>query len=311
MSVYARGSRAERGAESLTQAQLTAEWRIGDTTTLAAELRRVQEERIASDASGLLGALQARQRIGASWELSGTAQVTLDDDDGRYADNDLYTVGAKYLFGNLSTVGAEVSTGDRGDAAQVNAEYRLSPEHSFYGAYTYSTDRTDYDPLFNRTRNGGWTLGQRWRLSNQVNLFNESQYLKAPNESGIAHTYGMDFYPSLGWNVGFTLQDAELDNGVGLIDRRAVSVSGGHTSVDAQWQSKVEWREDSGIESREQWVTTNRLLVKLNEPAAGRAHQLPETEDNPTRRPVRSSSRRMPASRGARGTPRAGRCSAS
>ena len=67
----------------------------------------------------------------------------------------------------------------------------MTPDHTFYGGYTWSTDRSDYDALFNNRLNSGWTLGQRWRLSNQVNLFNESQYLKAPNESGLAHTFGM------------------------------------------------------------------------------------------------------------------------
>lgn len=263
--IYSRYSRAERGLESLTQAQFTGEWRINDGSTLSGELRRVDEDQSGGDAVGTLAALRYLQRIGSKVELYGTAQVTVDDDNGKYADNDALTLGGKYLFGDLSTVGAEVTSGDRGDAAQVNAEYRLSPEHSLYGAYTYSTDTTEYDPLFNNWLNPGWTLGQRWRLSNQVNLFNESQYLKAPNESGLAHTFGMDFYPGEGWNLGFTLQTAELDNSVGQVDRNAVSVSGGRTSVDTQWQSKLEWRRDTGAERREQWVTTNRLLHKVNE----------------------------------------------
>ena len=263
--IYSRYSRAERGLESLTQAQLTGEWRIRDGSTLSGELRRVDENQLSGDAVGVLAAIRYLQRIGSKVELYGTAQVTVDDDDGRYADNDALTLGGKYLFGQLSTVGAEVTSGDRGDAAQVNAEYRLSPEHSLYGAYTYSTDTTQYDPLFNNKLNPGWTLGQRWRLSNQVNMFNESQYLKAPNETGLAHTFGMDFYPGEGWNLGFTLQTAELDNSVGQVDRNAISLSGGRTSVDTQWQSKLEWRRDSGAEQRKQWVTTNRLLHKVNE----------------------------------------------
>jgi hypothetical protein len=270
ISVYGRYSRAERGAESLTQGQLTGEWRLSEDITLTGEVRRVDEERSGGDAVGTLAALQYKQRIGTTLDVYGTAQLTVDDDDGRYADNDALTLGARYLFGDLSSVGAELTAGDRGNAAQVNAEYRLSPEHTAYGSYTYSTDRSDYDPLFNDAGNPGWTVGQRWRLSNQVNLFNESQFLKAPNESGLAHTFGMDFYPSEGWNLGFTLQNAELDREFatgtpGQVDRRAVSVSGGHTDNDTQWQSKIEWRDDSGLEEREQWVTTNRLLHKFNE----------------------------------------------
>jgi hypothetical protein len=148
----------------------------------------------------------------------------------------------------------------------VNTEYQLTPEHTVYGGYTYSTDSTDYDPLFNPRQQSGWTLGQRWRLSNQLNVFNESQQLKSRGESGLAHTFGMDFFPSVGWNTGFTLSDGELVNTEGgLVDRRAVSINGGRTSPDTDWQSKLEWRRDRGAEQRTQWVSTNRLLHKINE----------------------------------------------
>lgn len=266
LGLYTRYTRAESGAESLTQAQATLEWRVSDASTFSAEVRRVDQEGTTADAAGTLGALKYLHRFGSSLELYGIGQVTLDDDGGQYADNNALTLGGKYLYGNQSSVGAEVTTGDRGEAATVNAEHRLTAEHSVYGAYTYSTDTTDYDSVFNRSSQNGWTLGQRWRLSNQVNLYNESQFLKERNVSGLAHTFGMDFYPAQGWNMGFTLSDGELTNSDGgNVDRRAISVSGGRTSPDTDWQSKLEWREDRGAEQREQWVSTNRLTHKFNE----------------------------------------------
>lgn len=263
-NVYARHSRAERGEESLTQSQFTGEWRIGDSDTFTAEVRRVEEQRASGEGSGMLAALKYLHRFGSTLDLYGVAQFTVDE-EGSYADNDAYTLGAKYLFGELSSVGAEVTSGDRGDAVQVNAEYRLTRDHTLYGSYTWSTDSSPYDPLFNANRQQGWTLGQRWRLSNQVNLFNESQFLKAPQESGLAHTFGMDFYPAVGWTTGFTLQKADLDTALGNVQRKAISVNGGRTSNDTQWRSKLEWREDSGAERREQWVTTNTLIHKFDE----------------------------------------------
>ena len=265
VGIYAKASQAERGAESLGQVQLTAEWRLSQDRTVSGELRRVDEQRLGGDAAGTLAAFQYKHRLGTSLDLYGIAQVTVDDDGGAYQENDALTVGAQYQFGNLSTVGAELTTGDRGDALRVDGEYRLSAEHSFYGGYTYSTDQSAYDPLFNPSANAGWTLGQRWRLNSNVNVFNESQYLKAPGQTGLAHTFGMDFFVGEGWNLGFTLQDADLEATSGLVERRAISVSGGRTSNLTQWQSKLEWREDQGAEQREQWVTTNRLLHKVNE----------------------------------------------
>lgn len=267
LSLYGRHSRTEQGVLALEQSQLTAEWRLGNDGQLTGELRHVREEQQLQDVSALLAAIGYRQRFGASWELYGTGQVTVDDDGGAYENNDLLTLGARYLFGDRSSVGAEVSGGSRGHGAKVDAEYRMAPDHSLYGSYSYSSDRTGYDPLFDSGLQSGWTLGQRWRLSNQVNVYNESQYLKdrRQDSAGLVHTFGMDFYPAQGWNLGFTLMDGELESTVGRIDRRAYSVSGGRTDAVAQWSSKLEYRRDSGAEQREQWVTTNRLLYKLNE----------------------------------------------
>ncbi len=266
-SLYGRHTRTEQGELALEQSQLTAEWRLGNDGQLTGELRRVREEQELQDVSALLAAIGYRQRFGSSWELYGTGQVTLDDDGGAYEKNDLLTLGARYLFGDRSSVGAELSGGSRGHGGKVDAEYRMAPDHSLYGSYSYSTDRTGTDPLFDSGLQSGWTVGQRWRLSNQVNVYNESQYLKdrRQDSAGLVHTFGMDFYPAQGWNLGFTLMDGELESTVGRINRRAYSVSGGRADAVAQWSSKLEYRRDSGAEQREQWVTTNRLLYKLNE----------------------------------------------
>lgn len=267
LSLYGRHSRAERGDVAVEQSQLTMDWRLGDTGQFGAELRRVREENAGFDVDGTLAALSYRQRFGAKWELYGIGQLTVDDDGGAYEKNDLATLGARYLFGDRSSVAAEVSSGSRGDGGKVEAEYWMSPDHSFYGNYSYSTDRTTTDPLYNTRQQTGWTLGQRWRLSNQVNVFNESQYLKDRRDdtAGLVNTFGMDFYPAQGWNLGFTVMDGNLDATTGSVDRRAYSVSGGRTDANTQWNSKLEYRRDKGAEDREQWVTTNRLLYKINE----------------------------------------------
>jgi hypothetical protein len=259
-----RYSDAKRGNDGVEQAQLMAEWRLAEFNQLTGELRTVTETRAGVSATGTLAAVRYSHRIGDSLDLYGVGQVTLDDDGGSYEGNDAFTLGGKYLFESLSSVGAEVTTGERGDAASVNAEVRMSDMHSVYGSYTHSTDTTAGDPLYGATPTG-LTVGQRWRVSDQVNLFNESQFLKSRQESGIAHTYGMDFFPGLGWTLGFTLQKGELESSLGLVDRRAVSVSAGRTDQDVNWTSKLEYREDTGVEERTQWVTTNRLNWRLND----------------------------------------------
>jgi hypothetical protein len=267
LSVYGRYSQAERGQDAYEQAQLTFDWRLDDANRFGAELRRLRQRTGASDVDATLAAVSYRHRASDALELYGTGQFTLDDDHGAYPRNDLLTLGAQYLFGDKSSIGAEASAGSRGHGALVNAEYRLQPDHTAYAAWRYSTDTTR-EPLFaSRDNDNGLTLGQRWRLGSQVNVYNESQWLKDRDagSSGIAHTFGLDFMPSPGWNLGFTIMDGELDNALGTTHRRAYSVSGGRTDRWTQWASKLEYRRDSGAADREQWVTSNRLSYQVNE----------------------------------------------
>lgn len=265
LRMYARVSRAERGSDLLEQEQVTADWRLDERTLLSGELRRVDQRNVGVESVGTLLAAKYSKHIGTSLDVYGIGQVTLDDDGGKYAKNNAFTAGAKYIFGNLSNIGGEATVGDRGNAVSVNGEYRVSQNHTLYANYTYSTDTTQYDPLFNPSVTPGWTVGQRWQLNSKVNVFNESQFLKAPNQSGLAHTFGMNFYPSQGWNTGFTLQQGSLEQADGKTDRQAVSITGGYTNPVAQWQSKLEWRKDSGAERRRQWVTTNWFNYKWSE----------------------------------------------
>ncbi len=265
LTLSGRVSNAERGSDRFDQRQVLADYRLGENDTLSGEVRSVTETRSAQAVDGTLGALRYGHRIGSSLEVYGIAQATLDNDGGRYRDNDAATLGGKYLFGDLSSIGGEVTAGDRGNAAGINGEYRVAADHTLYGGYTYSTDTSaETDPLFGGTP-GGLTLGQRWRVSNQTSMFNESQWLKSGQDQGIAHTFGMDFYPAEGWNYGFTIQEGELETPAGDVDREAYSVRGGHTSPRTGWSSAMEFRRDTGAERRRQWLTTNRLLHKLDE----------------------------------------------
>jgi hypothetical protein len=260
-----RYSDAERGSNGIEQGQVLLEWNPREDSRVSGELRRVTETRLGDPATGTLAAVSYARRLMGALDVYGIAQWTVDDDSGAYADNDLYTGGMRYLFGGLSSIGAELSTGDRGDAASMNAEYRVTPDHTLYGGYVYSTDDGTLEPALGERVPGGLTLGQRWRLSDKVSLYNESQSLQQQQERGLAHTFGMDFYPAPSWTLGFTLQQGELESAAGLTERIAASISGGYTTPGTAWGSKLEYRQDSGNADLRQWVSTNRLMHALND----------------------------------------------
>lgn len=264
LSITTRASDYERGTDNrLKQVQAGVNYQLTPKIDITTEIRQLEETISGLETSATLGAVQYNHRIGDTWDLYGIGQFTLENDGGDYDNNDLATIGTRYLFGDRSSVGAEYTSGHRGNAASVTADYQMNQDHKIYGRYTYSTDTTD--SVFGPQINDGITLGQKLRLSNQVTIYNESQQFKAPQESGLVHTFGMDYYPSQGWTIGFNLQDGNLDALSGPVDRKAATVSGGYRSKDADWSSKIEYREDTGAEQREQWLTTNRLTYRLTE----------------------------------------------
>ncbi|PXF62465.1 TonB-dependent receptor [Kangiella spongicola] len=264
VSITTRASDYQRGNDNrLKQAQVGVNYQITPKIDITAEVRQLEETLAGNKTSATLGAVQYNHRIGETWDVYGVGQFTLENDGGDYDNNDLVTLGTRYLFGNRSSIGAEYTSGHRGDAASLTADYQINNEHKVYGRYTYSTDTTDN--VFGNRINDGIVLGQKLRLSNQVTIYNESQHFKAPQESGLVHTFGMDYYPSQGWTIGFNLQDGNLDAMSGPVDRQAATVSGSYRSKDADWTSKIEYREDSGAEEREQWLTTNRLTYRLTD----------------------------------------------
>jgi hypothetical protein len=256
---------------SLDQGLARLDWEFTEIDTLSGEVRQVTQVENNVNSTGELAAVQYKHRFGSSLDVYGIVQQTVDNDGGAYPDNNAYTLGSRYQFGNLSTVGAEYTTGDRGDAVTIDSEYRLTQDHTLYAGYTFvdSTETTDPSFLGNDgtlgDNPGGLTLGQRWRVSDQVSMFNESQSLKSGADTGIAHTFGMDFYPGDNYNLGFTLQEGTLNSSTGDVDRQAVSIRGGRTTAETTWSSAIENRRDSGAQHDEQWVTTNRVVHKLDE----------------------------------------------
>ena len=262
----ARASQRRVGQQTLDQSFLSLGWNRSESSTLAAELRRVDERDAGGAGAGTLLTARWLQRLGHTAEIYAQGQLTIDDDNGQYAANDAVSIGGQWLLADRFNLTADATHGDRGTGYTAQAEYRLSPEHSLYGGYTYSTDTTSSTLLRPSATDDGWTMGQRWRLGPTVNVFNESQMLRSGQEAGLAHTFGLDFYPSAGWRSGFTLSRGDLETSAGgQIDRKAISVNLGRTDPRTDWSSKLEWRRDTGAEDREQWVSSNRLTHRLNE----------------------------------------------
>jgi hypothetical protein len=282
LNVYTKINRAEKDDNVFSEAQVTAGYDINSKLSVSAEIKGVQTEETNSTIEGAIGALRVDYEPVANLEAFLTGQATLYDDNGAYENNDAIIVGARYLF-DASSAGIRYTTGHRGNAAEIDASYQLSKDHTIYGGYMWSNNYvSDLDRAFGSGANTGFTVGQRWNITNKISLYNESQLIKDSGDKGATNSLGMDFYLGEGWNLGFLYQKGELDTGSGNnTNRDSFSFSVGKTSSVMNWASKLEFRQDSGAENREQWVTTNRLSYKVNDSLrlAGRLNYS-ETEDN-------------------------------
>jgi hypothetical protein len=265
LKLYTKANKAENGISSHTQEQLTTEYRLSDVLSLSAEIQNLQTKNGSAELEGTLGALKVGYDINSNWEVFTTGQVTLYNDNGAYENNDAVIFGTRYLYGDSSSTSAKYTAGHRGDALELDVSHRLSKDHTIYGGYTRTNYVSDFDTAFGLKTNSGFTVGQRWSLTNRVSLYNESQYIKDNADKGASNSLGMDFYIGEGWNAGFLYQKGELNSDKGDVDRDAFSVSLGRTSNTMNWASKLEYRQDQGAEERKQWLTTNRLSFKVNE----------------------------------------------
>ncbi|MEM7002165.1 MAG: OmpA family protein [Pseudomonadota bacterium] len=256
----------------LTEISAQVEGQVSERGTLAAEVKSTQENRVGADnAEAVLLGLQYEHNITSHIDLYASGQTTVST-DGNYQNNDQLAVGAKLKFSQSTSGQIEVRDGDRGDGLLAGLEHRLNERHSVYGTVTHSTDNTA-DPLA-RSDNGASMLdnvgtnfaaGHRWAFSDRANLFSEMQFSRNDDFSGLGEVFGLDYAAASGWHFGFTLQDGEITDQNGIIERQAFSVSTGYQSARLKFSSKIEIRDDQGVEDVEQWLTTNRLDYKLND----------------------------------------------
>ncbi|MEL7311652.1 MAG: OmpA family protein [Pseudomonadota bacterium] len=276
-----RATTVERETQSeQTDVTLQVANGIGESGTLSGEVRGLSQTSLqpgGQSVDATLAALRYAHRIGSRAEVYATGQFTIDNDGGDYDNNDLASLGMTYAITEQTSVLAEVSGGHRGDGATLTMSHDVSSDHTVYGTFTHSTDRTD-NPLggLPATGNGrdrllpGNTLaiGHRARISNQLDVFNETTAADVRGPVSLGHVFGLNWNVQGGFRVGLTLQRSDVNAEFGVVEREAVTVSGGYRSSSFNWTSRVELRDDQAAfadDSVRQWASINRLDWKLSD----------------------------------------------
>ncbi len=257
----------KKNTSKTTTASLQGDLKIGRRLTVGAEVKQVQEKDETSgvstvDSEGTLAAIKVGFNVSDQSSVYAIGQHTLRK-SGAYESNDLVTIGTKAKLTDRLGVNAELSSGDRGDAATAGVDYKLNDSHTFYTNYTHSTDTT-FD------KRNVLTVGQRKSVSNRLKVFNEHQFTHESDESGLGHTFGVDYNYNKDVTLTSSLQTARFDKDSGeTIDRDAVTVGLAFKKGKSKGSSRLEYRLDkntsgTGAENTEQWVTTNNINYRVN-----------------------------------------------
>ncbi|KAG1694864.1 hypothetical protein GQR58_006810 [Nymphon striatum] len=109
-------------------------------------------------------------------------------------------------------------------------------------------------------------MGQRKTVSDQLRVYTEHQFTHETKQSGVGHTFGLDYQVSKELVANLSVQSARLDKeDSGLTDRDAFSVGLSYKQDATDASTRLEYRRDKGSEEdTEQWVTTNKVNYRLS-----------------------------------------------
>lgn len=254
----------KKASRKLTTASIQGDLKLR-RATLSAELRHVEEVNQGAatvanpaDGEGTLAAFKVGFDVNDDTNLYLVAQSTLNK-TGNYESNDLVTLGAKAKLTYRVGLVAEVSKGDRGEAATVGIDYKHSTDHKFYTNYTLSKESKD-------TQRNLFTVGHRKSVTDRLSVFSEHQFTRETLQYGLGHNVGLDYDLTKHLVFNASLQSANLEQtGGGITDRNAVSVGLSYNKHKTKASSRLEYRLDKGdANDTEQWVTTNRIDYRVN-----------------------------------------------
>ena len=179
-----------------------------------------------------------------------------------YEANNLYTLGTNLKIGEKLKLNAEGSTGNRGQGVQAMLGYDLTPEHNIYAGYALEND----NGLFNDGNNSIFTVGQKFKYNDNLNMFHENQFVDQNSGRGFLQTYGLDYDYTSDLSLGTLIQQGDLDTNNGKLERTSVSLYSRYYGKDFMIRNKLEYGRDRGNNlSADTWATINRAKKVIDE----------------------------------------------
>ena len=251
------------------QAELEGQLKVTDHIKLSAAGKQIEELNSENEkGKGTLAGLRADYIWDSDNSVYVKGQKTVDKQD-QYDANDSVSVGAEFRVFEDLKLGAEYTTGDRGDATEATATYDITDNYSTY--LTYEDDT--YEGANNVI------IGQRADLTSNVDFYQENQFVDENNGKGRIDSFGFGYDMTddvdfgIGYQQGFIEKKNDQDpTKLEVTERKAITFTTNVDVDDVSFKNKVEFRVDKGNENVdpakrkvEQFVTTNRYTQHLTE----------------------------------------------
>nr|WP_047043102.1 hypothetical protein [Vibrio mexicanus] len=251
------------------QVELEAQYKVTEHIKVSAAGKQVEElNREGLRGKGNLAGLRADYIWDSDNSVYIKGQTTVDS-TGEYDDNDSVTLGAEARVFEDLTLGAEYTTGDRGDVTEATATYDVTSDYSTY--LTYVDD--------NYEGQNNVIVGQRADLTTSIDFYQENQFVDENNGKGRIDSFGFgyDMNDKLDFGIGYQQGEIEKPSEADPVllevtRRRAVTFTADVDLDDIILKNKIEYRVDKGNENVDpdkqrvdQFVTTNRYTQYLTE----------------------------------------------
>ena len=251
------------------QAELEAQFKLTEHIKVSAAGKQVDElNRENEKGKGTLAGLRADYIWDSDNSVYVKGQTTVDQTE-QYDDNDSVSVGAEFRVLEDLTLGAEYTTGDRGDATEATASYDITDNYTAYTTYTDDNYEGENNII----------VGQRADLTSNVDFYQENQFVDENNGKGRIDSFGFgyDMSDDVDFGIGYQQGEIEKRNEIDpskleVTERKAVTFTANIDIDDVNLKHKVEYRVDKGNENVDenrrridQFVTTNRYTQNLTE----------------------------------------------
>ncbi|MEG0390436.1 hypothetical protein [Cetobacterium sp.] len=167
----------------------------------------------------------------------------------------ILALGVEKRINDRLKINSKTAFGDLGNYFELSGDYQLFDNYNLYSGYSSDgeIDRNKY------------TFGQRLRVGERTNLYQESQFIKENGKNASLEGYGIDYDLKKGITIGGSIQYGNIILPNNTKSRRKSAALYLRSELKKLiLKNRFEYREEVGEEEIYQYLTTNSFTYKYN-----------------------------------------------